>query len=201
MKKLYMVVFALMVLLSITMSVTALEQKTIDRQNGMAAYADWTETTPENITTDTYLSVTQSNDGTDIYISMCSYDQEGSNWSCKSGYKFTQENVFSIDNKLNSANLEAVQIDLYQWNCDETGMCWETPDGTATIDANWTGTGDVVKGSFKYMSKYDDYVMKGSDSSISREATATGSINGNDLGTSDFGGLAKFKSAYMYMKK
>ncbi len=199
MRKIYILASALMVLFSMTLSVEALEQKTIYRQNGMSAYADWMETTPEGLTTDTYLSVTQSNDGTDIYMSICTFDMTG-NGSCKSGYKFTQDNVFSIDKKLDSASLNAVQIDLYQWNCDETG-CWETPAGNANIEATWAGTGGLSKGSYKWMSKYGDYMSKGSDSSTSREAIAQGSINGDDLGTSDFAGMAKFKSVYMDMVK
>jgi len=201
MKKIYMVVFALLVIFSVTMSATALEQKTIDRQNGMAAYADWMETTPDGLTTDTSLSVTQTNDGIDIYISICSYETEGSNWSCKSGYKFTQDDVFSISKKLNSANLEAVQIDLYQWNCDENGMCSETPDGTATIEANWAGKGEVLKSSYKYISKSGDYISKYSDISSMRDATVTGTLDGLELGPSSYGGLVIFKHASIWMQK
>lgn len=199
MKKIYMVVFTLMVIFSVTMTAAALEMKSIYRQNGMSAYADWTDTNGD-VSTYTDLFVTKTDDGTDIGVSICTNDMITGDWSCKSGYMFTQDNVFSIDKTLDSASLNAVEIDLYEWYCDENG-CWETPAGSTTIQANWAGAGDKTKGSFKYMSKYGDYIMKGSDSSISREATATGSINGNDLGTSDFGGLAKFKSAYMDMKK
>ncbi len=199
MKKIYMVVFALLVIFSVTMNATALEQKTMDRQNGMAAFADWTETTPAGLTTDTSVSVTQSNDGTDIYLSVCSFDNV--NWSCKSGYKFTQDSVFSIDKKLDSANLKSVQIDFYQWTCDETGMCWETPDGTATIEANWAGYGDVSKGSSKYISRSGDFISKYSDSSSVREATATGTLDSVELGPSNFGGLVIFKYASMWMQK
>ncbi len=199
MKKIYMLGLAFMVLFSVTMSVEALEQKTISRQNGIAAYADWIDTTTDDLTTDTFLSVTQSDDGTDIYMSICTYDITG-NWSCKSGYMFTQDNVFSMDKKFNSASLNAVQIDLYQLNCDETG-CWETPAGTATIQATWTGMGDISKGSYKWMSKYSDYTAKGSSSSLSRAATAEGSLNDEDLGASSSAGLAKFKDVYMEMIK
>ncbi len=199
MKKLYTLVFAFMVLLSMTMSVEALEYKTINRQNGVSAYADWTDTNGD-ISTYTDLFVTKTDDGTDIGVSICTNDMKTGNWSCKSGNRFTQDNVFSIDKDLDSASLNAVEIDLYEWYCDENG-CWETPAESTTIQANWVGTGDKTKGSFRYASKYGDYIMKGSSSSISREATARGSINGNGLGESDFGGLAKFKSAYMDMKK
>ena len=64
MKKIYMLALAFMVLFSMTMSVEALEQKTINRQNGVSAYADWTKTTGD-LTNDTFLSVTQSNIGID----------------------------------------------------------------------------------------------------------------------------------------
>jgi len=199
MKKIYMLALTFMVLLSMTMSVEALEQKIVYRQNGIAAYADWTETTTEGIITDNFLSVTQSNDGTDIYLSICNLDLT-SNWLCKSGYMFTTDNVFSMDRKLDSASLKAVQLELHEWSCDETG-CLETPAGTATIEAAWTGTGDVSKGSYKWTSKYGDYMAKGSDSSLIRKATATGLLNNVDLGTSDSAGLARFKSVYMEMKK
>jgi hypothetical protein len=192
MKKLYAAAFAFVVSLSMIMSATALEYKTIYRQNGMSAYADWTEINGD-INNDTYLSVTETDDGTDVYLSIWTYDASTGNSSYKYGYNFIQDDVFSIDKKLNSASLENMQIDLYQWYCDENGICGETPAGTATIKADWTGTGDI--------SKYGDYIAKGSDSSSSRNAIATGSINGDDIGTSAFAGLAKFKSVYMDMKK
>jgi hypothetical protein len=200
MKKIYMVVFALLVIFSFTMSATALETKIIDRQNGKAAYADWVETTPEGIITkDTYLSVTQSNIGTDIYLSICSYNTDGS-YSCKYGYTLIQDDVFSMDKKLNTANLESVQIDLYEWTCDEYGNCWETVD-SKTIDANWAGTGDVSKGSYKYMSKSGDYMSKFSGSSSYRGATVTGSLNGLELGQTNYGAMVIFKQASISMQK
>jgi hypothetical protein len=200
MKKIYMVVFALLVIFSFTMSATALTQKNMDRRNGQAAYADWMETTPDGLTTDTYVSVTQSNVGNDIYLSICSYNNDGTYWACKSGYTFTQEDVFSFDKKLDSAKLEEVQIDLYQITCDENS-CWETPEGTATIGANWAGYGKVSKSSYKYTSRAGDFISKYSDSSSMRGATVTGSLNGVDLGSTNYGGMVVFKQASMWMQK
>lgn len=200
MKQIYILALAFMVLLSMTMSVEALEQKTLYRQNGISAYADWTETTNDGLTIDTYLGVTQTDDGTDISISICSYEIAG-NGSCKSGYKFTQDNVFTMDKKFDSASLNSVQIDnVYEWYCDENG-CWESPAESVTIEATWAGIGDISRGSYKWMSKNGDYISKGSSSSLSREATAQGFINGNDLGISDFAGLSRFKSMNMEMNK
>jgi hypothetical protein len=73
--------------------------------------------------------------------------------------------------------------------------------GTLTIKADWIGQGDVSKGSSTYSSKSGDYVWKSSDSSASREASATGSINSMDLGASSYASLSNFKSAYMSMEK
>ncbi len=195
MKKLYIVVFALMVLLSMAMSGTALQSKTITRQSGMSANAAWSEKTADGGYIDKYLSVTETKDGTDIYVSICISDATG-NYSCKSGYNFTQENLFDMDSKrLDSATLTSVQVDLFDW-FNPTPVV-----ETITIKADWTGIGDVIKGSYKSISKYNDFISKYSDSSSYRGATATGSINDQDLGTSSYGSLVKFKSATMWMQK
>lgn len=191
MKKLYAVVFTLMVLLSVAMSAAALESKTINRQNGVAAYASWSESTA-NGSVDTYLNVAKTDDGTDIYVSVCTSDPI-LGYSCKQGRMFTTENVFDMDGKLNSASLSAVQVDLYDW--------YYYTVQTATIQAQWTGVGDTTKGSYRTISKYGDYVSKYSDSSIFREATVTGTRDGQYLGTGTYAGLVKFKSVSMYMEK
>jgi len=194
MKKLYTIALALVVMLSMIMSATALQYKTIYRQNGVAAYASWSETNGD-ISKYTDLFVQKTDDGTDIGLSICTYDTVNYYWSCKSGYMFTPDNVFSMEGKgkLNSASLSAVDINVYDW---ETGT-----SETVNVKADWTGKGDVAKGSYKYTSKYGDYTMKGSSSSVYRDATATGLIGGKDPGTSAYAGLAMFKSSYMEMKK
>jgi len=60
MKKIYAFTFALMVLLTMAMSAEALEYKTISRSNGVSADASWTETNGDDVTTNTYLSVTET---------------------------------------------------------------------------------------------------------------------------------------------
>lgn len=199
MKKLYTIGFVLIALFSIAMSVEALEYKTMYRQNGMSAYAYWMESA-EGLTTDTFLTATKSDSGTDVYLSICTYDEVTYYWSCRSGYKLIQDDDFSIDKKLSSASLKPVSIYLYQWSCDEDS-CWGGPESIATVEATWTGIGGVSKGSYKWMSKYGDYISKGGGSSSSRDGIAKGSIDGYDLETTNYAGLAKFKSAYMDMKK
>lgn len=192
MKKLVTGLFVLMVLLSLAISAEAFESKSIYRDEGAAAYASWSEYT-DGVNTHKSIHATTSNDGTDISVSIWTYDENTGDWSDKWGYMFTQENVFKINNKLKSATLAPVEIELYDWN---TGTV-----ETINIAAQWTGVGDVTGSSYKYISKYDDFMSKYSDKSSFREATAIGSINDEDLGTSDFGELIKFKSVSMNMEK
>lgn len=192
MKKLHAIVFALLLLLLTTISAAAMEYKTISRQNGGNAYADWSVTSGDEITY-SYLGVTNSNAGSDIYFSQCTYDMVNDEYSCKYGNKFTQEEVFTINSKLVSASLSAVEVELY----DESSSSFET----VSIHAEWTGTGDIIKDSIKYTSKFEDYIFRSSSSTSYRSATVTGSINNEEFGTSEYAGLAKFKSAYIDMKK
>lgn len=193
MKKIYTIVFALMVLLSITMSAAALQSKTIYRQNGLSATADWSEKTNDGIK-DTYLNVMNTKDGTDIAVSICTSDATG-NYSCKFGYTSTQENVFNMDTKLVSAALSAVQVDLFDWSNPNPVV------ETITIKAQWTGVGDITKSSYQSISKFNGIISKYSDSSSIRQATATGSINDQDLGITEYAGLIKFKDASIWMQK
>ncbi len=191
MKQILRVVFALLVIFSVTMGAEAFEEKTISRQNGESAFAVWYEQTPDG-STEKYVNVMKTNDMTDIYVSICSSDISG-NYTCKSGYTSTTENVFTIDRKLESAALSAINVDVFDWN--------NPVAETITIQAEWTGTGDATKGSYKYTSRNGDYVSKYSSSSTMREATATGSLNDIELGASTYGSMVTFKDASMWMVK
>ena len=193
MKKSFVVTFALIVLLSMAMSVQALESKTIERNNGESAFTSWTETNG-NMVTDTYLSITKTNDGTDIYVDIYTWDtSDGNYWVEKSGSMFTKDDVFSIDKKLNSASLSEVKLEVYNWDTNEMIPL--------TVKADWTGVGDVSKGIFRSSSRDGDYTFRSSDSSSYRGASVTGSINNCDFGVNSYGNLVKFKSAYMNMEK
>ncbi len=191
MKKLYTFVFALMVLFSMTMSAAALESKTIFRQNGHAATASWSNNTSDGIIF-TDLSVTKTKDGTDIFMSICKQDLTG-NFTCKSGFNSFQQNIFSIDKDLSTATLSPVKVDLFNPDTSTVEII--------TVQAQWTGFGDLTESTSKFMSKSGEFIEKFSGRSTIREATATGSINEQDLGTSDFAMLIQFRSASMTMQK
>ena len=190
MRRSYAILFALVVLLSTVMSVQAVEYKSIERHSGSSAYASWTQTN-SNVTTSTSLSVSETEDGTDIYLDI--YTSGPGFWSGKSGYTLIQDDVFKVNKKLNSASLSEVEIDVYNWYTGQTE--------TLTVKADWTGNGDLSTGSSSYSSRNGDYIWKSSESSSSREASATGSTNGFDFGVTPYASLSNFKSAYIIMEK
>lgn len=195
MRKLYTIFFTLLVLLSMTMSVQALDYKSLSRSNDASASASWTKTY-DNATTYTYLSITDTDDGTDIYVYTYTYDTSDPYWysySYKSGCLFTKDQVFKIDKKLNSASLSEVKIDLNDWNNGTTE--------TVNIKADWTGEGDISTGSYKSSSTQDDYIWKSTSSSSHRQASATGSINNSDLGTSSYAWMSSSESVSTSMEK
>lgn len=200
MKKLFTGMFVLMVLLSLTISAEAFDSKSIYRNENMAADAIWFEYT-DGVDTYTSIQATTSNEGNDISVYISTYDDKTGVWSDKSGYMFTQEDVFTIDKKLNSATLSPVDIELYAYIYDSNTDTYTDTVETVTIAAQWTGEGELMKSSSRSIFRYDDYMSKYSDNTLYRETTATGSINKEYLGPSDYGELVKFKSVSMYMDK
>lgn len=193
MRKVFSVTFALIVLLCLATSVQALHSKTIQRDNGASASACWSKTDGDMIT-DSYLDVTKSNAGTDIYLSIYTWDSsDGYIVNETSGYMFTKDDVFSIDKKLNSASLSSVDVEVYNWDTGKTE--------TFTVTADWIGTGDISTGSYSSTSTDGDYKFRSTSSSTYREASATGSINNNDLGQNTYGNLNSFKYAFIDMIK
>ncbi len=177
MRKICTLGFVLMVLLSMTMSATALEFKQKTLNNGDGGAASWSDGS-----TNTFLNVFETQGETDIFVDICTADFS----SCKFGFIFTMDNVFDVDKKLNTATLSPVKIDLFDFN---TGTI-----ETITIQAQWTGVGDLTKSSFKETTKSGDFTAKFSDDTVFRDASATGSINGQDLRTSQKAQLFEFKS-------
>lgn len=192
MNKIQTLAVALMVLFSITMSAAALESKYMERHDGMSAYAQWTEKMVDNHSCNIYLNVIESDYGTEVYIDMCTLNDDGT-WKCMWGSLFTEEDVFELDRNLETATLSPVEVELYDWETGTTKVI--------TIDALWTGTDEAIKGSYKQMSKQGDYFMKFSEKSKHRPAIATGAMDGHELGNSDFAEMFMFDNVYMSMEK
>jgi hypothetical protein len=94
----------------------------------------------------------------------------------QSGSIFTQADLFSMDD-LKTATLPPTDIAI----CAQFSNICET----LTVQASWTGLGDVEKSTSKFFSKEDDVRFKIKESSRVSEAVTTGSIDGEDLGESE----------------
>jgi hypothetical protein len=193
MKKTCIIVVALMVLISITISVTALQYKQKTLSNGDGASAEWSV---GNM--DTSLNVFEAQGETVIYLDICTATPTPTPtpptttltptpifFSCKFGSFFTQEDVFDVNNKLTTATLSPVSLQLFDFN---TGTV-----ENVNIQAQWTGVGDLTKSSFTLKEKSGDFSAKFSSDSASRAASATGTINDQTLGASQFADIFNFK--------
>ncbi|MDY9926839.1 hypothetical protein [Methanosarcina sp.] len=192
MKKICALMLALILLFSMATSAAALEYKAIARQSGMCALAGWTDMDEDTITS-TDLVAIKTPVGTFVFLSISTFDTMTGSGSYKSGYIFTRNNVFHAAGNLNSARLSAVDIEVSDLENYETEII--------TVKANWAGKGETLKGSSKFISKSGDCIIKSSDSSSYREATATASIDNLDAGENCFAELVSFKSTSMEMKK
>jgi hypothetical protein len=181
MKKTYVIIFALMVLLSMTLSASALQYKQKTLVNGDDASATWSDSSMY-----TYLDVYNTQGQTYIVFEVCTLDSKGNIVSCKYGNPIGNV-VLDINKKLNTATLSPVQVGLYD---SYTGNY----DKTVTLQAMWAGPGDVSKGSYTTTSKSGDYTSKYSSNTLYRSAIATGTIDGKGLGTSQVGTISLFKS-------
>lgn len=193
MRRVFSITFALIVLLSFTTGVQALEEKTMQRDNGTSAGAYWSKT-DGNLTTITDLSLTESLDGTQIILSTYTWDAtNGTTVNEYYGYLCTKDDVFSIDKKLNSATLSEVQINV------QNGYTGEMKPLNVTV--HWTGTGEVSTSSNTFVLKNRDYRVTNTITESHRDATATASINNEDLGQNNDAFLRIFKSTSIYMEK
>lgn len=182
--------FALIMLLAMTTGATALEKSTY-RETSVAAAASWTEETPD-IQTSTFLSVVEMQGGTIINLSVYTYSFSTDVGTYKWGHLFTTEEVFDMGKKLSDATLSPVRLDLFDTESE--------PVGTITIQAEWTTSGgDTLRESYKNKQKSENYKWESSNKAKSMQATATGFIDEQALGPSDWGQL--FASKYRTMEK
>ena len=91
-------------------------------------------------------------------------------------------------NHLTSITLAPTVIELTAIDCDGSGFCTETPDGSTTVDGTWTGVGPIFSNKGKF--KFDDgsCFQVQADKSRSRQASFEGSIEatGGAIGEGSF---------------
>jgi hypothetical protein len=168
------------------------KDKSIIRNNGVFANANWHEERSDGTTVDTLLFVSESDKGTDIFIEIFIFDLDGISTG-QLGYIFTKENVFDVSKKLESAILSPIELELCIFD-EETGECQPS---IMTLQAHWIGVGESSKIKTKDRIEGEDFKVKFRGTTVDRIATATGSLGGHDLGESKFADLGMFRTVEM----
>jgi hypothetical protein len=148
-----------------------------------------------------YVGVYQSSEGTfsDLYFdsSVCEVtppEDTCTSESSRYGFSDLSGQAFTMDVKeLTSAHLDAV-YDLQTYDADFNPV----GDPVATrIVTDWTGAGSLSREKSSYSIHTGCGVISYKSNGVSRLATATGSLDGTDLGETDDGYLAKGASRSM----
>lgn len=165
------------------------DNKVTTREDSVFAQASWQTEDSEGQSLITFLFVRESTgtpDSENEVTILRDIELDGEIVTL-AGSIFTQEDVFSIDDKnLNTASFPPTEIRA----CVPFGNICET----LTVQADWTGTGDIEKSTSKTINKEEDLKSKFSETTQVREAVATGSIDGEELGESENAQLRKTES-------
>lgn len=190
-------------LLTVTAFSAEAATNVVVRNNGMSASASL-NTETGGLITNAYVSVTKGNDGTYVDIVKSISDVNWNLLYIAYGQKFIQPgtDVFSMDKKLNKASLVLPSMDFTVQICDPvTYQCSTETQVWKNINVQWTGTGTVNTGSYKFTSSDGTYSIKYSDKSSYRFASATGSIDGVALGVFNYASMGIYKSAQITKQK
>jgi hypothetical protein len=99
------------------------------------------------------------------------------------GQLLTSDNIFKVDKKLKSATLSPVELEICTFeNQNVDGFCNVVAD-VVTVEAEWNGIGDLTKTT--YVSTTNDNSNVVIETTYHRDATATASIDGQDVGSLD----------------
>lgn len=145
---------------------TIVEAKDSYRVNHWEALAEWPST---------FVHVTKSDDGiwpveTVVYVAQ---SVPGNYWY---GQLITRENIFNMDGTLDSATLSPVNIRLQ----DISGAVVKN----IIIQAQWTGIDSIQTDKSAHVKIYE------------RNATATGSFDGTDMGQTNDATLERYEGTY-----
>ena len=149
------------------------KEKVIQRHQAEGASATWNdisiEVPGEGTVVSADLHVVESELGTDIAVHLIT--EEG---FLLAGFTTIDQDVFDADSKLTSGTLSPVTMNVFG----------ESPTPIEiTIQATWEGTGDLSKTKLNFHSTSDDFSSKFKSSGSVRLASAEGSINNANLGT------------------
>lgn len=194
MEKKYIIGIILVALLTMTMSVSA-NTNTIWMSKGIVASANWNPAPNGGYT---YITVTQAIYSdydliTDVDVAVC----DASLVNCGEYTGDIPNSAFKVKGmgSLKETDLSSVTLPLYYAYAG-------SPPSTITIDAIWTGVGDITKSGSEYKSITGDSIFKSESDSSFRLAMASGtdSVHGS-LGASNYAFLNSFSYATRTLTK
>jgi hypothetical protein len=172
------------------------KDKVIVRNQGIEAYATWNDISVEVPDVGTVvlasIEVIESQAGTDLLVNL--FTEEGNQ---ASGFTTIAQDVLEVDNKLASATLSPVEIQVTIF--DEFLNIIGTAE--VTVQATWEGTGDILSQNTKNKIEFGEISGKFKGSTQGRAATAEGSIDNTDLGTTSNALLVVFKQMEMVVSE
>ena len=194
MEKKYTVGLVLMALLAMTMSVSA-NVNTVNHVKGVAANAEWFPAPGGGFA---YIDVSQNTPKgthdmvTNVFVETCDV---ASNCGLYSGT--VPNSVFNVKGmgSPKEADLSSVTLPLLF-------SFGGSPPPTITVDAVWTGVGDITKSSFESKSISGNLITRFAYDTSVRSATAIGSdsVHGA-LGTTSFANLFNFREFSQILTK
>jgi hypothetical protein len=179
---------------------------------GKSANAGWSTCPdgpagPDEVCTDTYISVAQEmyrEDGTrfpsktlSLYEVRYMVDDQG-NWISVSDTSGYGDASLTINKKLTSASASAtVPLTICTVDGDGNYTCVE--GGSVMVSGLWTGVGDLERSHGVYHNLSTGFTLNSHWKATYRNATATGQVNGVDLGTSLYAALNDSKSGDVWI--
>jgi hypothetical protein len=160
------------------------------------AFANWFTESPDGSAIEAFLVVTDGftgelgnpsfRKGTDLSLFVFGLDSAGNRIPSEfngSGSLFTTDDVFNAGGRLQKATLAPVEIDfcLDSAGFDENGNCITVP---YTLQVKWAGMGAMGDTNGHFRGSESGNKVKATSVSLFREAVATGTLNGKDLGES-----------------
>jgi hypothetical protein len=162
---------------------------------GEGADAGWTtcpfEPVPNVVCTDTYISVAEQvykEDGTKFPSTTLSLYQFSYKFDRKGNYIFVSDSygfgdaTLSVGRQLKSASASAT-VPITTCTVDRRGNWTCRDNGTVTVSASWTGWGDLVRSNGNYHTVSKGFTYNSHFQGMYRDATASGQVNGSNLGT------------------
>ena len=166
-----------------------------------------TQPAPGVVCTDTFLFVAEevlkedgsSFQGTTLFIDQFSYkfDRKGNFIFVSETFGFG-EAILGVDQQLTSASASAT-IPLTICTVDRKGNFTCADSGTASVNASWIGTGDLVRvhDNFHVVSK--GFTINSHFNGKFRDASASAQVNGNDVGAQFFATILEVRTGDVFV--